>query len=387
MDLQIDVAGRTFKHSVTTPRTNDSYTFVFDGRDAYGRRVQGRQKADITLDYVYPAVYRTPDTFQSSFAQVGGAILSTNGTRTEISVAQQWSGVVGDGLQAPASALAGWSVDVHHTYDPVGHTLYLGNGAKRSADGQNFDVIKTVKSGLASPEGMTRTADGALLIADAAAQVVRRIAPDGTTTIVAGTLDDGGFSGDGGPATDAELDHPADVAVGPDGALYIADQGNNRIRRVRNGKIETLAGTGANGYEGDGGPALTATLDEPTDVAADAAGAVLAIDRANHAIRRIGPDGVITTLAGTGVPGFEGDGGLATKAKLRNPRDLARDQGRQRARRRQRQPPRAPDRRGRHDHDDRRRRPDDVRRRRRQGHRRAPGHAVGDRADGATAAC
>jgi RHS repeat-associated protein len=321
VDLQVDVAGRTFK-SQFTPKANDSYTFVFDGKDAYGRRVQGRQKADITLDYVYPAVYRTPDTFQSSFAQVGGAILSTNSTRTEISVAQQWSGVVGDGLQAPASALAGWSIDVHHTYDPVGHTLYLGDGSKRSADGQNFDVIRTFKAGLASPEGMTRTADGALLIADAAAQVIRKLSPDGTSTIVAGTLDTAGFSGDGGPATDAELDHPADVAIGPDGALYVADQGNNRIRRIAGGTITTIAGTGAGGYEGDGGPARQARLDEPTDVAADTSGAVLLIDRANQAVRRVGPDGVITTLAGTGVPGFSGDGGVATKAKLRNPRDL-----------------------------------------------------------------
>ena len=321
VDLMIEVLGRTFKQSFT-PAPNLSYTFVFDGRDAYGRRVQGRQKVDITLDYVYPAVYRTPDTFQSSFSQVGGAILSTNSTRTEISVAQQWSGVVGDGLQAPPSALAGWNLDVHHTYDPIGHTLYLGDGSKRSADGQNFDVIQTTKTGLSSPEGMTRTPAGAMLIADGAAQVIRRVEPDGTSSIVAGTLGSGGFSGDGGPATDAELDHPADVAMGPNGALYVADQGNNRIRKIAGGKITTVAGTGEGGYEGDGGPALQARLDEPTDVAVDAGGAVLVIDRANNAIRRIGPDGVITTLAGTGVPGFEGDGGLAAKAKLRNPRDL-----------------------------------------------------------------
>jgi RHS repeat-associated protein len=319
VDLQIDVAGRTFTYQFA-PKANDSHTFVFDGRDAYGRRVQGRQKADITLDYVYPAVYRTPDTFQTSFAQVGGAILSTNSTRTEISVAQQWSGVVGDGLQTPASALAGWSVDVHHTYDPIGHTLYLGDGSKRSADGQNFDVIRAVKSGLGSLEGMTRTADGALLVADADAQQIKRVAPDGTVTVVAGT-GEAGFGGDGGPATGAKLAHPADVAVGPDGALYVADQGNNRVRRVLDGRIETVAGTGAGDYTGDGGPATQATLDEPTDVAADASGAVLVIDRANQAIRRIAQDGTITTLAGTGVPGPPSDG-LATRTKLRNPRDL-----------------------------------------------------------------
>src|SRR6185436_12230949 len=119
------------------------------------------------------AVYRTPGSFSSSFSAIGGAVLSANRTRQEINVSQSWSGVVG-GLNAPPSALAGWSLDVHHTYDPIGRTLYLGNGTKRSAQGQNFDVISTTKTGLQAPEGMAPTEDGALLVADASAHVVRR---------------------------------------------------------------------------------------------------------------------------------------------------------------------------------------------------------------------
>ncbi|HET6550692.1 MAG TPA: CARDB domain-containing protein, partial [Solirubrobacter sp.] len=321
VDLKIEVAGRTIEKSFARA-PNLAYTFVFDGTDAYGRPVQGRQKVDVAIDYVYPAVYRAPATFGSSFSAIGGEVLSANRTRQEISVGQRWTGVVG-GLDAPASALAGWSIDVHHTYDPIGRTLYLGDGTQRSAEGQNFDVIATTKSGFAAPEGMTATADGALLVADSSAHVVRRIVPGGASTIVAGTPDTPGFAGDGGPATAALLDHPADVAVGPDGAVYVADEGNNRIRRIAGGTITTVAGTGAGGYAGDGGPATAARLDEPSDVAADNEGALYVVDRANHAVRRIAPDGIIATLAGNGAPGFAGDGGVATRARLHSPRDVA----------------------------------------------------------------
>ena len=236
VDLTIEVAGRTITESF--PRAaNLRKTFIFDGKDAYGRDVQGRQKVDVTIDYVYPAVYRAPSTFGSSFAAIGGAVLSANRTRQEINVGQRWSGTVG-GLNAPPSALAGWSVDVHHTYDPVGRTLYLGDGSKRSAQGQNFDVISTTKTGFSAPEGMATTPEGDLLVADSSAHVIRRIAPGGAMTVVAGT-GTAGDAGDDVPAAAAQFDHPSDVAVGPDGALYVADEGNNRIRRIFNGRVTT----------------------------------------------------------------------------------------------------------------------------------------------------
>ena len=220
------------------------------------------------------------------------------------------------------SALAGWNVDVHHTYDPVGRTLYLGDGTKRSAEGANYDVMETTRSGLSAPEGMVKLPDGALLVADSSAHVIRKVIPGGATTIIAGTPGASGFSGDGGPADEAEFDHPADVAVGPDGAIYVADQGNNRVRRIFGGTISTVAGTGDGGYTGDDGPALAAELDEPTDIAVDRAGSLFVVERANNVVRRIGADGIINTLAGNGSPGFGGDGVVATSARLRAPRDV-----------------------------------------------------------------
>ncbi len=129
--------------------------------------------------------------------------------------------------------------------------------------------------------------------------------------------------GDGGPATGASLAAPFSVAIDPAGALYIAD--NNRIRKVSNGIIDTVAGNGQAGYSGDGGPASAATISRALGVAVDAHGNVYVSDNANFRIRMIGVDGTITTLAGNGVQGFSGDGGPATSASLSSPQGVAVD--------------------------------------------------------------
>ncbi|MGI9601004.1 MAG: hypothetical protein ACR2QE_03910 [Acidimicrobiales bacterium] len=145
-----------------------------------------------------------------------------------------------------------------------------------------------------------------------------------TITTHAGTTI-AGFSGDGGPATAARLDKPRDTDIGPDGSLYIADTFNHRIRRVGpNGTITTIAGTGVAGYSGDGGPATQAMIQWPHDVLVADDGAIFIADSANHRIRRIAPNGTITTIAGTGRSGFAGDGGPAVAARLKNPKGLAR---------------------------------------------------------------
>ena len=129
-----------------------------------------------------------------------------------------------------------------------------------------------------------------------------------------------GHAGDGLAATLAELSSPHDVAVGPDGSLYVADAGNRVVRRILpSGVIETLAGTGEEGSGGDGGPAAEATLVRPEGVAVDALGNVYVADAGAHKVRRIGASGIITTLAGTGVAGFGGDGAAATAAQLSSP--------------------------------------------------------------------
>jgi streptogramin lyase len=135
-----------------------------------------------------------------------------------------------------------------------------------------------------------------------------------------------GFSGDNGPAVAAQINNPYGLRIGPDGAMYICEIGNHRIRRVdlNTGIATTFAGTGEKGYSGDGGPALQAKMNEPYEVVFDRAGNLLFTDMQVHAIRRIDrKTGIITTVAGTGQPGFSGDGGPATSAQLRQPHSIA----------------------------------------------------------------
>jgi sugar lactone lactonase YvrE len=129
-----------------------------------------------------------------------------------------------------------------------------------------------------------------------------------------------GFQGDGGVATEATLYSPHSVAVDSEGNIYIADLFNNRVRKVgTDGIMTTIAGNGEAGYDGDGGPATEAKLKYPAGVAVDGDGNVYIADWYNNRIRKVDTDGIITTVAGTGEYGFGGDGGPATEAKLKKP--------------------------------------------------------------------
>ena len=177
--------------------------------------------------------------------------------------------------------------------------------------------------------------EGNILIADALYHRIRRVTPDGTITTIAG---DGipSFLGDGGPATDANLQYPTGVTPDHDGNLFIADAGNHRIRRIDpDGTITTVAGTGAAGFAGDGGPATDARLHKPTGVAVSRKGELFIADEYNHRIRRVGTHGRISTVAGATefpphydgfVPGdYGGDGGPATEAFLNFPTEVLLD--------------------------------------------------------------
>ncbi|MET9931167.1 MULTISPECIES: RICIN domain-containing protein [unclassified Streptomyces] len=178
---------------------------------------------------------------------------------------------------------------------------------------------------LNKPRDVVVDADGTLYIADAENHRVRKVTPDGTISTAAGT-GTAGFSGDGGPATSARLNNPYALLLDSTGVLYIAEWGNNRIRKVTpDGKISTIAGTGTAGYGGDNGPATSAHLRDPYGMTADSAGALYVADASNHRVRKITPDGTITTVAGTGTAGFSGDGGPATSARLDRPYGLAFD--------------------------------------------------------------
>ncbi|MBZ5623094.1 MAG: hypothetical protein LAQ69_30880 [Acidobacteriia bacterium] len=159
---------------------------------------------------------------------------------------------------------------------------------------------------------------GNLLITDQTNNIVIQVTPSGVLTVVAGKgRPTGSFSGDGGPAIDASFDTPQGIAMDAAGNLFVADTGNCRIRKIApSGIISTVAGTGTFGYAGDGGPATKATLKKPGGIAVDSAGNLYLTDSMANRVRKVTPDGIITTVAGNGNSGFSGDGGPATGASL-----------------------------------------------------------------------
>ena len=185
------------------------------------------------------------------------------------------------------------------------------------------DGLLATDAQIHQPTGVAVTADGGFLIADRDNDRVRRVSPTGRITTAAGTGTPG-FSGDDNSATAAQLSLPSGVAGTADGGYLIADQGNQRVRRVSpGGTITTVAGTGMPGFSGDDGAATTAQLNNPVGVAAAADGSFLIADRDNHRVRRVSPAGTITTVAGSGSPGFSGDDGAATAAQLDQPAGVA----------------------------------------------------------------
>jgi uncharacterized protein (TIGR03437 family) len=255
------------------------------------------------------------------------------------------SGVSGDGGPATRAAVGGSPGIV---VDAAGNLyiaqLYFNRVRKVSSDGTittvagngvagfSGDGLLAIDAQLYYPEKVFLDAVGNLYIADTINYRVRKVSPGGIITTVAGT-GVARFSGDGGPATAASFYAPRDVVPDSTGSLFIADWGNNRIRKVdSNGIISTIAGNGAYRFSGDGGPATSALLQLafPTEVfvvgvAVDALGNLYLADCNNHRVRRVGADGIINTVAGNGTAGFSGDGGPAVNAQIGYPKGLAVD--------------------------------------------------------------
>ncbi|MGA2436262.1 MAG: BACON domain-containing carbohydrate-binding protein, partial [Bryobacteraceae bacterium] len=205
-------------------------------------------------------------------------------------------------------------------FDPSGNpSLVAGNGTA----GFGGDNGQASGAELSNPSGVAVDASGNVYIADTDNDCVRKVDTGGVITTIAGN-ETSGYGGDNGPAADAQLSSPSAVAVDASGNIYIADTGNNRVRRISSGTITTVAGNGTAGFSGDNGAATTAELNAPSGLAVDASGNLYIADVSNNVIRKVS-GGVITTIAGNATPGFGGDNGPATSAQLNSPYGVAVD--------------------------------------------------------------
>jgi RHS repeat-associated protein len=367
--VEIDIAGRRFVQTYTDLQPHLVHRFEWDGRDAYGREVQGGQVARVRRAYRYRTRYymATMDSVRlRSFGMVCdgtelsnrlscfvGADVPIDSVRRRLDQVDErdWvhdpSGAPPTGTwDARAMGLGGWTLDVHHAYDPRGQTLYYGDGTTvpavmrngqvrnvagrrancpRSAEPVCGDGGPALEAWLEWVDGMAFGPDGSLYLADWASYKLRRLRPDGVLEAFAGT-GVRGHAGMGGPAAQAQLAAPYDVDVAPDGSVYFADTYNSRVYRVApSGIIDVFAGNGSwdgSARSGDDGPATGAPMD-PVASAVGPDGSVYIVDNDNHRIRRVTPDGTIHTVAGTGVCGETGDGGPAAQARLCYPTDVA----------------------------------------------------------------
>ena len=202
-------------------------------------------------------------------------------------------------------------------------TTVVGDGTA----GYSGDGGPATSASINAPEDAALDSAQNLYFADQVNNRIRMVS--GATGIIMTVAGNGtaGFSGDGGPATAASLDHPAGTAVDAAGNLYIADGANQRIRKVAAGTgiITTAAGNGSAGYSGDGGPATSAEVQDPAGMVFDSAGNLYIVDQGNQRVRELSTTGIITTYAGNGTAGYSGDGGPAIDAELNSPTRLAID--------------------------------------------------------------
>ncbi len=337
--VKVEIAGRTFMQSLS-PLPNQKATFFWNGLDYLGNKTQGVVTAHVHIGFVYDTFYYSPDEFAKGFAQAGRNNTGIKALKEatfwkDFNIKTTVESDRGSGIIAE-----GWTLSLHHRLYHDNDSVLISKGDGSFAK-VGFNIITTVAGtgsrgdsgdgGLAvgaqlnRPTSVTVDASGSLYIVDRDNRRIRRVNTDGVITTVAG----GGDGGDGGPATEAWLEWPQGIAVDASGNLYISDSISHCIRKVdTSGIITTVAGNsgyGFGGYSGDGGPAIQAQLNEPYDVAVDASGSLYISDSYNHCIRKVDTSGIITTVAGNGLWGEDGDGGPAVQARISFPKGIAVD--------------------------------------------------------------
>ncbi len=316
---EVDVAGRRFLDSLA-PAPNLKHTFAWDGRDAYGRVLLGAQQAVVRVSYVYAnQFYLIPTVDARTFgltcrgdttAFMSACILKDIAgnpvpSRGRSSVTQEFRIVLG--LMGAYSGLGGWTLSAHHAYDPIEQILYLGTGEKQAA--QVAGAVKTIaRAGQDWPDvefrsdasGIAVGSDGTIYVADEGNRVVRRIRGNGSIDVFAGNGTTQVI--DNVPAT-ATGTQPSYLRVGPDGSVYIAEFSDNRIRRVNpHDTITTVVGNGQctnNALPANGSVATAIELCSPEKFAVGPDGTLYVAN--DDVLLRVGPDGLVYRVAGIGT--------------------------------------------------------------------------------------
>jgi RHS repeat-associated protein len=291
--VTLNVAGRNFKQTLD-PLPNQNAEFIWDGLDRIGRQINGPTTAYVRVGFVYNLVYYSSNAdFKKSFAQVGTYTTLIWG-REEMVTWKPTFLLIPQESKGKGLVADGWTISSHHYLNPLDlSTLHKGDGTiTKNIDSSykynHMDIVSLVET----------------------------VAGNGTA----------GYSGDDGQAVDAQLYNPTGITVDAAGNFYVADRNNHSIRKVDvNGIITTVAGNGTPGYSGDRGPATQAQLHSPSEVAVDVAGNLYIVDADNYCIRKVDVNGIITTVAGNGTSDYSGDGGPASEASLVGPEDIALD--------------------------------------------------------------
>ncbi len=334
IEVKVTVAGQTLSQTLD-PLPKQIAELVWDGRDFRGQTVHESVTAKVAIGFVYDGVYYVPSPLSQAFALAGVQVTDIP-ARQEVTLWER-SDVT---LRKGAGMIAeGWNLSPHHTMSLAELSfLFKGDGtvtansatiietvAGNGSDTFTGDGGAATDASISLARGVTVDAGGNVYIADSWNNRIRKIDTDGNITTVAGT-GSGSFGGDGGQAVNAQIQWPYGITVDNTGNLYIADTYNNRIRRVgSDGIITTVAGSGVGGYSGDGGLATQAALDRPYGVVLDAEGNLFIADTWNNCIRKVAPNGIIARVAGTGSGGYNGREGIATQIHLYYPTDVVLD--------------------------------------------------------------
>jgi trimeric autotransporter adhesin len=299
---------------ITTVAGNGAYASSGDGGDATSASVGPE---DVAVDQSGNLYISETQFYKVRKVSPAGTITTFAGSGV--------LGCSGDGVMAETAQIGSPS---RIAVDRSGN-LYIADGCAQIREVTPAGTITTVakrptSSSQFNPAGVAVTGSGTIFASSFAETLIVKVNASGMLTTVAGN---GiySYSGDGGPATSAQLSHPTSLVIDSAGNLVIADFGNNRVRRVSPAGVITLVAGGAAGYPNDGGSATSAGLRSPSGLALDATGNLYIAEFSGNRIRRVSPGGIITTVAGNGSAGYTGDGGPATNAQLNGPGGLAVD--------------------------------------------------------------